>query len=393
MDIVPVSDPTIFSEAQRFAQTQAVMQMAVQDTPNQAIPWNQVNVRRRMLKQLRIENIDELLPPVKQPVTASVAEENVVFLQGTPLKAGQQQDHMAHINGHLAYISSPLQLQNPLVPPQAISAMLAHVQEHILMYEATVTAQVMMQMGQPMQGAEDAAMAQAITQAQAMLTQQLTPVMQAIGQVQQAVQQRTPPPPMPPEVQASIQIAQMDTQRKSQLDQATLQLKGQELAATQQLEQTKTAMAQAQVQFEQRQEAQRQQFDQFIEQLRIKQESDAEQLRSQVELMKNEHDNHQKQMTELLMNRDDNETKILIEQMSKQLEAFSQSQTQQSSTEPKIDLTPQLKELNSVLDQMNNQRTNDALTEVMQGLRATIEQLGRPKMLIKDALGKTIGVQ
>jgi hypothetical protein len=394
LDVVPVSDPTIFSEAQRFAQSQAIMQMALQDAQNPGVPWNQVNVRRRMLKQMRIENIDELLPPEKPTITADILTEHTQALDGATIKAGKDQDHLAHIQGHMAFLESPLQLVNPLVPPQMMLQFMGHIQEHVRMYSSAVTQQMIQQaQAQFMGGSEDTIIAQATQQAQVLLVQQLGETLTKVGQLQQQLQQRVPQPPMPPEVQASIKIAEMDTQRKAQLDQATTQLKGQEINARNQNEQAVTAMKQAQMQFEQQQSTLREQFNQFIEQLRAKQDSDAQQLKAQVELMKNEHDNHQKQMTELLKNRDDNETKILIEQMSKQLEAFSQSQAQQPSTEPKVDLTPQLKELTSVLDQMNNQRTNDALTEVMQGLRATIEQLGRPKMLIKDAQGKTIGVQ
>lgn len=393
MDVVPVSDPTIFSEAQRFAQSQAIMQMALQDAQNPAVPWNQVNVRRRMLKQMRIENIDELLPPEKPTVTADILTEHTQALDGATIKAAKEQDHLAHIQGHLAFLESPLQLVNPLVPPQMMLQFMQHIQEHVRLYSSNVTAAMVQQaQAEFMGGSEDSIIAAATQQAQVQLVQQLGEMLTKIGQIQQQLQQRVPQPPMPPEVQASIKIAEMDTQRKTQQDQAMVQLKGQELQARQQSEQATTAMKHAQMQFEQQQAALREQFDQFIEQLRAKQDREAEELRAQVEMMKNQHDNHQKQVTELLKNRDDNETKLIIEQIKGQLDSMAQSQ-QQAPSEPQIDLTPQIKELTKVLDQMNNQRTNDALTEVMQGLRATIQQMSRPKMLIKDAQGKTIGVQ
>lgn len=238
---------------------------------------------------------------------------------------------------------------------------------------------------------EDKLLADATKQANIAMAQQLGGLLEQIGALQQQIQQRMPQPPMDPAVQASIKIAEMDTQRKTQYDQGLLQLKQQEMQISQQTEQTKTQMEAAKVQFEQQQSALREQFDQFIEQLRAKQDRESEQLRAQVEMMKNQHDNHQKQVTELLKNRDDNETKLIIEQIKGQLDSMAQSQ-QQAPPEPQIDLTPQIKELTKVLDQMNNQRTNDALTEVMQGLRATVEQLSRPKTIIRDQSGRAQGI-
>lgn len=395
MDVIPVSDPTIFSEAQRFAQTQAIMQMAQQDAGNPQVPWNQVNVRRRALKQMRIENVDELLPPQKDPVTADALTENLQSLRGFPLKASPEQDHMSHIQGHLIFVSSPVQAQNPLVAPQALSALMGHIEEHIQEYTLVVTqqmaSQVMSQMG--VFQVNDQVVARAIGMAQQQLTQELGPVIQQVQAVQQALQQRTPPPPMPPEVQASIQIAQMDIQRKTQMDQATLQAKQAEQQASQQMEQATMQMNASQQAFDQQMQQMQQQFDQHMEQQRLSQESQIEQLKQQIEVMNNTADNRQKQMTELLKNRDDNETKIIIEQMTQQLTAFSEKQATAAPQEKQVDLTPQLQQLNQTLDQLGKQQTNDALVEVMNGLRATVEHLGRPKMLIKDQQGKTLGIQ
>lgn len=320
LDVVPVSDPTIFSESQRFAQSQAILQMAAGDAQNPKIPWNQVAVRRRMLKQMRIENIDELLPPEQEEVTSDVLTENTQGIKGARLKAAKEQDHMAHVIGHISFVEAPMQLANPLVNPQALMAILVHVNEHLQMHVAQQVANTARMMAQqsgvmvtPQD--EDKLLADATKQANVAMAQQLGGLLEQLGQLQQQIQQRVPKPPMDPAVQASIQIAQMDTQRKTQLDQATIQLKQQESQLKQQSEQAKIAMDQARVQFEQQREASREQFEQFMEQIRVRQESESEQLRARIEMMKNEQDNHQKQMTELLKNRDDNETKLIIERM------------------------------------------------------------------------------
>ena len=397
MDVIPVSDPTIFSEAQRFAQSQAIMQMALQDAQNPNVPWNQVNVRRRMLKQMRIENIDELLPAEKEEVTGDVLTENTQGLQGSPIKAAKEQDHMAHIQGHLAFIEMPTQLVNPLVPPQALAALLGHIEEHIQMFSSQVIAETARQIAPTMLGAdEDTVLATAMTQAGQILSQTLGPIIQRIAAVQQQIQQRMPKPQLPPEVQASLQIAQMDTQRKQAYDQGLLQLKQAEQQADQQKSMAEFQMEQAKQQFEQQMEAGRaqleamaQQFQQYIDQMRVQSEAETNNARQQIELMKNEQDNHQKQMTELLKNRDDNDTKKIIEQMKIEMSSMIQPQAKEQAP----DLAPQLQQLNATLDQIGKQQTNDALVEVMNGLRATVEQLGRPKMIIRDAQGRAQGVQ
>lgn len=343
MDIIPVSDPTIFSEAQRFAQSQAIMQMAAQDAQNPNVPWNQVNIRRRILKQMRIENIDELLPPEKEQVTADVLTENTQALQGSPIKAAKEQDHMAHMQGHLAFIEMPTQLMNPLVPPQALMALLGHIEEHIQMFSVQVTAETARQLAPSMMGAsEDTIFAAATAQAGQIIAQAVGPILQRIGAVQQQLQQRMPKPEMPPEVQASLQIAQMDTQRKTQYDQGMLQLKQAELQmrqgemqaaqqknvaefqsqnalvtqkmqmqaadiqARQAVEAQKLQLQAATMQFEQQLRMSREQFEQQLKAEREANEARLKELAQQVELLKNREDNERARYVDLLKNQEDN---------------------------------------------------------------------------------------
>lgn len=295
-----------------------------------------------------------------------------------------------------------MQLANPLVPPQALMSILIHVNEHIQMMVSQSIAQAARMMAaqagvtvSPLD--EDKLLVDATKQANIAMAQQLGGLLEQIGALQQQIQQRMPQPPMDPAVQASIKIAEMDTQRKTQYDQGMLQMKQAEMQATQQKGMAEMQMEQARMQFEQQMEAGRaqleaasQQFEQQTAQLRVQADMQVQSLKQEIEMMKNEADNHQRQTTELLKNRDDNQTKLLIEQMKAELNTIVQPS---QPSQPMPDLTPQLQQLTQVLDQMGRQKTDDALTEVMMGLRATIASLNKPKMLIRDAQGKAQGIQ
>ena len=362
VDVIPVSDPTIFSEAQRFAQTQAILQMS----QDQAVQWNKYAMYRRALKQMRVDNPDELLPPPKSPVTADAATENAAVITGQQIQANPQQDHMGHIQGHMAFLMSPLQLQNPLVPAPALMGLINHVSQHIQMMEQNMTmqtAQVMMQQAQaefitqqqiypasveesvdrgypppslPQPASPDQVMAQAIAMTQQQLTQMLGPIVQALGQAQAELQKRMPQPPMPPEVQATLQIAQAETQRKATYDQGMLKLRETELQADQQTSSAELQLeAQAQ-QFNQFMERLGTQFDQFLQMQKLSAsthetnrshslQQENTQLTQQVELMKNREDNEQKASTEILKNVQDNLTKERIAAGQLQVDANGQA--------------------------------------------------------------------
>ncbi len=332
VDVIPVSDPSIFSEAQRFAQTQAMVQMS----QDQTVKWDKYALYKRALKQMRVDNPDEVLPPPPKPVTADTATENSAAVAGSNVMAAKEQDHMAHIKGHLAFVMSPLQMQNPLTPPQALMALLGHIGQHIQMLESAVTEQMMQQLMQEAQLAgiqvsPDQTMVAAITQAQQALMQQLGPIVQQIAQIQPEIQKKIPPPPMPPEIQATLQIAQMENQRKTQFDQASIQSKQADQQANQQMEAARLQMDQQRAQFEQAMQAQTEQTNQAIEQQRLALETrnseieqrlqaQNDQLVQQVELMKNQLDNDVKSRTDLLKNLQDNRTKELIELQALELD-------------------------------------------------------------------------
>lgn len=187
VDVVPVTDPNIFSMTQRISLAQEQLRLA------QAAPQmhNQYEAYRRMYSALGVQDIDLILPPPQQPQAEGPAMENaramLVPNGAQPLKAFPEQDHDAHIASHIAFIKSAL-IQTS---PQVYGVLLGHVFEHVAMkalQEVTAQAQQLQQQAPPM----------------------LNPM---TGQVM-------PPPPPPPEVlqkAAAVEEARMIEEVMQQL--------------------------------------------------------------------------------------------------------------------------------------------------------------------------------
>ena len=189
VDVIPVSDPNIFSTTQRIILAQTQLQMA-QSAPD---IHNMREAFRKMYLALNIQDIDELLLPEFEPTPKDPVQENMDSLMTVPLKAFIQQNHDAHIQAHMAFIQNPQTQQNP----QAMSALQAHIQEHqALKYRIQVEemlAQQGIQLPQPGPNGElpqlPPEMENQIAMAAAQATQQITGQEQALAQAMTAQQQ------------------------------------------------------------------------------------------------------------------------------------------------------------------------------------------------------------
>ena len=123
VDVIPVSDPNIFSMAQRVTLAQTQLQMA-QSNPQL---HNLHAAYRRMYQALEVQNIDEILPPPPQPQPLDPLIENARALTGELLMAFDGQDHDAHIELHVMFMKTPLVMTSP----QVMGTLLGHIQEHI----------------------------------------------------------------------------------------------------------------------------------------------------------------------------------------------------------------------------------------------------------------------
>ena len=123
VDIIPVSDPNIFSMAQRVALAQSQLQLA-QSNPEM---HNMHASYQRMYQALEVQNIDEILPPIPEPQPMDPAIENARALSGQLLQAFPDQNHDAHIMAHMIFMKTPLVQTSP----QIMGTFYAHLQEHL----------------------------------------------------------------------------------------------------------------------------------------------------------------------------------------------------------------------------------------------------------------------
>jgi hypothetical protein len=123
IDIVPVSDPNIFSMSQRVTLAQTQLQLAQADPASH----NMYEAYRRMYQALGVKDIDVILPAPAEPQPLDPSVENANALRNAPLVAFRNQNQLAHIDAHRAFMSSYLVKNNP--PTMAI--LQGHIVEHI----------------------------------------------------------------------------------------------------------------------------------------------------------------------------------------------------------------------------------------------------------------------
>ena len=140
IDILPVSDPNIFSMSQRVTLAQTQLQLVQSNPQIHGGPQGLYAAYRNMYEALGVSNIDSILPPPPQPMPLNAAKENQNALLGQPLQAFPQQDHQAHIQAHLAMMTTPAVQSNANV----VAMLQGHIQEHIgILAEQTAQQQVM----------------------------------------------------------------------------------------------------------------------------------------------------------------------------------------------------------------------------------------------------------
>jgi hypothetical protein len=123
VDVIPVSDPNIFSMSQRVTLAQTELQLA-QSAPE---IHNLREAYRRMYQALEVENIDQILPLPPEPQPMDPALESGMLIQGQVPQAFPQQDHDAHVQNHLALLQMGIVSMTPLL----VGVISAHIFQHL----------------------------------------------------------------------------------------------------------------------------------------------------------------------------------------------------------------------------------------------------------------------
>ena len=138
INVVPVSDPNIFSQAQRIALAQTGLQLA-QSSPNIV---NVKEATRRFLGSLNIPDYENLLIEDVETPRRDPVSENMAILNGDPIKAFQDQDQAAHLTVHQQFMVDPRFGGNREAMKVLYAPMMAHLGQHMaFLYQQQMQAQ------------------------------------------------------------------------------------------------------------------------------------------------------------------------------------------------------------------------------------------------------------
>lgn len=241
--VMPVSDPRINSETQRWTRANFVAERADKLSMNPATAgvYKAYQVEKNVLEAGGIEGIDMLLNKPVEASEMSAPNENVALSLGRAVAAYPEQNHLAHIESHVDFGESPLYGQSPVFMPTVIPGGIQHVKEHIALEYASRTMKIvdeaieenapeyfdkardretlqgkmdiveMMRMKEPELGRLiDQAMAIASRPVLESLQTDLAKVMPVLAKWMEQAQQFKPPQPMDP-TQVAIQTTKLAT--------------------------------------------------------------------------------------------------------------------------------------------------------------------------------------
>ena len=214
VDVIPVSNPNVFSQAQRIVLAQTKLQLAG------AAPelHNMHEVYRDMYEALGVTDADRIMKsvPEEEPRPLDPAQENIDSLDMLPLKAFEGQNHQSHIMAHLVFGSSPMVGS---LPPVAM-ALQKHVMEHVKIaaQEQAITSysQQRAQSGQEVSPEEE------MLQMEQLVAQFVAEGMQQVKQLSGQLSGAGQPDPL-------VQLKETELQLKAQAEQNDAQLDAQKL--------------------------------------------------------------------------------------------------------------------------------------------------------------------
>jgi hypothetical protein len=206
VDVIPVSNPNIFSQSQRIMLAQTQMQLAMQAPELHDI----YEAYRRMYEALGVRDIDKILKPKEETEAQpkDPATENIDALNQLELQAFEGQNHDAHIMSHLVFGASGLVAQMPMVA----MALQKHLMDHV---RIKATEAVMAQVGQ--MGAVEQMPPEMQVQIEAAIAMQIAQELQALRQLNDQItgQGQQGPDPL-------VALKEQELQLRAQKDQAQI---------------------------------------------------------------------------------------------------------------------------------------------------------------------------
>ena len=218
VDIIPVSDPNIPSNAHRMMMANMALQMAQQSPPGM---FNLEELNRTILNAANMPNVDQILPPKIEPKPLDPVSDIMAATKGVPIAAFPGQSHDAHIQIKMAYLQDPMNGANPIM--QRIAPILqANIQEHSIMkYQEQMNGMTdqMMQGVNPQEAQNPAVVEMVMAQA----AQQILNANQAMGQAQSPEQQ------LVSLEQAKVELEKQKLQSDTMVQAAEMELKTKKL--------------------------------------------------------------------------------------------------------------------------------------------------------------------
>jgi len=207
IDVVPVSDPNMFSQAQRIALAQTKLQLAG------AAPelHNMYEVYKDMYEALGVKDIDRVMKsiPDEEPTPKDPAQENIDAMDMVPLQAFEGQEHEAHIMAHMVFGSTPMVAGMPAIA----MALQKHIMEHVRIAARERAAVQFIQSRQAVGG--QAATEEEMLQVEGLTAQFVAEGMQMVKQMSQQVSGQGPDP--------LVQLKEQELQIRAQAEQADAQ--------------------------------------------------------------------------------------------------------------------------------------------------------------------------
>jgi hypothetical protein len=216
VDVIPVSNPNVFSQAQRILQAQTKLQLAAQAPELH----NMHEVFRDMYEALGVTDVDRIMKtvPAEDPLPIDPAQENVNALDMLRLKAFEGQNHQAHIMAHMIFGSTPMV---SALPPVAMELQ-KHVMEHVRIAAQEQAAVTYLQQVQQQGG--QAADEEQMLQIEQLTAQFIAEGMQQLKELSAQLSGAGAPDPL-------VELKEAELQQKAQAD-----------AADNQIDQTKLAL-------------------------------------------------------------------------------------------------------------------------------------------------------